>query len=97
MSVALSRKEALMKRFEMTTLDLELVYSDKDKALALLTSLAADRSVSVNILKARITEHSAWLQLELQGQTPRVQETAALLNREASIQDPSWRPFSRAS
>ena len=86
-----------MKRLKKTTLDLELAFSDKHKALALLGSLAGDASVRVNILKARITEHSAWLQLELQGETARVHETATLLNQEASIKDPSWRPFSRAS
>jgi hypothetical protein len=86
-----------MKRLQPPVLNLELGFSDKDKTLRMLTALASDPRVSVNIMKARITECSAWLELELQGQSPRIFEVADLLNEAANVKDPSWRPFSRAS
>lgn len=79
------------------TVTLELGFSDKEKTLTLLRSLASDPRVSVNIMKARITDVSAWMELELKGQGPRLFEVAALLNESACIKDPNWRPVSRAS
>jgi len=86
-----------MKRFPPVVLKLELGFADKDKTLRLLQALAPDTRVSVNIVKARITETSASLQLELRGQTPRLFEVATLLQQAATEKDPSWRPFSRVS
>lgn len=86
-----------MKRFPPAVLNLELGFSDKDKTLKLLTVLASDPRVGVNIMKARITEYSAWLELELTGQSPRVFEVGELLNEAATVKDPTWKPYSRAS
>ena len=87
----------MMKRCQTPDMTLELGFTNKDVALRLLQSLAPDPRVSVNIMKARITEDSAWLELELTGQGPRVMEVAALLNDAATLKDPGWRPLSRAS
>jgi hypothetical protein len=89
--------EVAMKRIQPAPVTLELGFSDKDKTLQMLTALASDPRVGVNILKARITEHSAWLELELTGQSPRIFEVGDLLNEAASVKDPSWKPYSRAS
>ena len=86
-----------MKRFQPAELILELGFSDKDKTLRMLTALSSDPSVGINILKARITEYTAWLELELTGQSPRIFEVGDLLNEAAAVKDPSWKPYSRAS
>jgi len=86
-----------MKRFQPVVLTLELGFSYKNKTLRFLKALAPDPRVSVNILKARITETSASLKLELRGQTPRLFEVATLLQEAATVKDPSWSPFSRVS
>ena len=87
----------MMKRVTSPGLTLVLGFSDKDRTLRLLRSLSLDPRVSVNILKARITEHYAWLQLELIGQGDRLIEVASLLNEAATDKDPDGRPASRAS
>jgi hypothetical protein len=87
----------MLKRVSTPTLTLELGFSDKDRTLRLLQSLSQDPRVSVNIMKARITENYAWLQLELLGQDPRRAEVALLLNEVATEKDPEWRPVPRAS
>jgi hypothetical protein len=87
----------MMKRLKRPAVELELGFADKDKTLKLLQSLALDSRVAVNIMKARITEDSAWLVLELKGQSPRLFEVASLLNDAATVKDPEWRPVSRAS
>jgi hypothetical protein len=87
----------MMRRLPPPATVLELGFSDKHQALRLLTALAADPRVSVFINRARITEHSAWLRLELEGESPRIVEVATLLNDAATIKDPSWRPVTRAS
>ena len=87
----------MMKRVTTPALTLELGFSDKDGTLRLLQALALDPRVTVNILKARITEHYAWVELELIGQGPRLLEVASLLNEAAIEKDPDWRPVSRAS
>lgn len=86
-----------MKRRDRPTLTLHLGFSDKDAALALLHSLAQDGRVNVNIMKARITEHYAQLELELVGSWPRLFDVASLLQGSATHKDPDWRPTSRAS
>ncbi|HZE99064.1 MAG TPA: hypothetical protein VE981_18810 [Planctomycetota bacterium] len=86
-----------MKRCTEATLNLELGFADKDVALNLLNSLSEDRRVAVNITRARITESSAFLCLELRGPGPRICEVAALLNSRASLKDDFWRPTTRAS
>jgi hypothetical protein len=86
-----------MKRIQPAAVKLELGFCDKDKTLRMLTALASDPRVGVNIIKARITDHSAWLELELTGQSPRILEVGEILNEAASVKDPSWKPFSRAS
>lgn len=87
----------MMKRLKPPVVLLELGFSDKDQALKLLKSLAQDARIAVNIMKARITEDSAWLALELKGPSPRLFEVACLLNDAATLKDPEWRPVSRAS
>jgi len=87
----------MMKRVTTPALILELGFSDKDRTLRLLQSLSQDPRVSVNIMKARITENYAWLELELLGQGPRLIEVARLLNETATEKDPEWRPVPRAS
>ena len=87
----------MMKRVTTPTLTLELGFADKERTLGLLRSLAQDPGVSVNIMKARITEHYAWVELELIGEGPRLFEVASLLNEAATEKDPGGRPVSRAS
>jgi len=87
----------MIQRIKPPVVTLELGFADKDKTLALLQTLANDRRVAVNIMKARITEDSAWLELDLVGPYPRLFEVAELLNEAASVKDPGWRPVSRAS
>jgi hypothetical protein len=87
----------MKKRVKPPTLTLVLGFSDKDGALEMLQSLARDGRVSVNIMKARITETHAWLELVLEGPSPRVFDVAALLQDAATTKDPHWRPTSRAS
>jgi hypothetical protein len=87
----------MMKRMKAPVVLLELGFSDKEKTLKLLKSLAQDPRVAVNIMRARLTEDSAWLVLELKGQSPRLFEVATLLNDAATVKDPEWRPVSRAS
>ena len=87
----------MMKRVTSPGLTLRLGFADKERTLMLLQSLAQDPRVSVNIMKARITENYAWLQLELLGQDPRRAEVALLLNEVATEKDPEWRPVPRAS
>ncbi len=86
----------MSKRVTPPTLTLELGFSDKDRALDLLRSLARDGRVSVNIMKARITEAHARLELVLEGPSPRVFDVASLLQDAATTKDPHWRPTSRA-
>lgn len=86
-----------MNRRDRPTLTLRLGFADKDGALDLLQSLARDRRVTVNIMKARITEHHAWLELELDGPWPRLFEVASQLQKAATHRDPDWRPTTRAS
>jgi len=78
----------MMKRSKPPVVVLELGFCDKDKALTLLQSLALDSRVAVNIMKARITEDSAWLELELKGPSPLVFDVASLLNEAATMKDP---------
>ena len=87
----------MMKRVTSPGLTLRLGFADKERTLMLLQSLAQDSRVSVNIMKARITENYARLELELIGQGPRLIEVASLLNEAATEKDPEWRPVSRAS
>jgi hypothetical protein len=87
----------MMKQVSSSPRTLNLGFSDKDGALRLLQSLALDARVSVNIMRARITEDHAWLELELEGPALRVAEVAALLQDAATMKDPDWRPASRAS
>ncbi|HLY09309.1 MAG TPA: hypothetical protein VKW04_08415 [Planctomycetota bacterium] len=87
----------MMKRWTTPTVTLELGFTDKNEPLKLLQTLAQDARVAVNIVKARITEDSAWLELELKGPSPRLLEVASLLNDAATQKDPGWRPVSRAS
>ncbi|HXX92312.1 MAG TPA: hypothetical protein VEN81_01680 [Planctomycetota bacterium] len=86
-----------MKRMPPAVLKLEVGFADKEKTLRMLKALASDSRVGVNILKARITDQSAWLELELTGQSPRIFEVGDLLNEAACLKDPAWKPHSRAS
>jgi hypothetical protein len=97
MSVAQEGSEVSMKKVAPTVLNLELVFNDKARTLRLMRALDADTNVSVNILKARLTPDMAWMELELRGHNPRLDEVAALLSEAASVKDPFWKPFSRAS
>ncbi len=86
-----------MKKIETPTITLTLGFADKNRALALLRSLDAEAAIEVHLMKARITEYAAWLELELVGDLPRLREVASLLNEAASVKDPGWRPMSKAS
>jgi hypothetical protein len=87
----------MMKRVTTPTLRLELGFAGRDRTLKLLQTLAQDPRVSVNIMRARITEDYASLELELVGEGARVVEVASILNEAATVKDPGWRPVSRAS
>ena len=86
-----------MKKLEPMVLNLKLFFSDKPRTLELLRALDADPRVSVGILKARLCEDTAWMELELRGYNPRLSEVATLLNDIAAGKDPHWKPVSRAS
>jgi hypothetical protein len=86
-----------MKRRPESIINLELGFADKDRTLSLLNLLSKDGTVAVNIMRARITEDSAWLVLELCGEESRVLDVAKLLTDAASVNGPVGPLFSRAS
>jgi hypothetical protein len=86
-----------MKQLQPSALTLTLSTCNQDKLLELLKTLACESKVAVNIMKGRITDHSAWLELELRGESPRLFEIATLLHETAGLQKLPRRPESRVS
>jgi hypothetical protein len=86
-----------MKQFQPSARTLTLRTCNQDKLLTVLKDLANESKVAVNITKARITDHSALLELELRGECPRLFEVAELLHEAAGLQQLPQSPKTRVS
>ena len=51
---------------------LEVYFADRSLSKPAILELSRDSSISVNILRGRLTETSAWFELELSGSPSRV-------------------------